>query len=398
MRLERAPCAPPIDAAALGAGAPLGEQVVRALGHHLHAVQLPEGRHALRLHHRRLPAARRRRVPGLRAPDARAAAAAGHPLPLRQRLSARGAQRRETSQSHAWIEFFSPSRGWVPFDPTHDRAVDERYVVVGHGRHYDDVPPNKGIFRGSAERDAAGRGPHAARPRPRCARSSPTRRGRSRCRPSARRRLAGRPRPPCRSRTSNSSNSSSSDGAAHRRRVGARARSRAPPRGRATTARRTGPRRRRPRPVSPASRVGRRRSTSCSRPDEFSALHRLRSDELWHFHAGAPLGVVELTPAGARCVEHRLGLDVAAGERPQLVIPAGSWFGARVVGNGRFTLAGCTVAPGFDFADFELGGAGGAGDAVSRRRGRDHDADPPAAPWWKSVSDDLQGGGGGGFA
>ena len=56
----------------------------------------------------------------------------------------------EASQSHAWIEFFSPTAGWIPFDPTHDRAVDERYVVVGHGRHYDDVPPNKGIFRGNA--------------------------------------------------------------------------------------------------------------------------------------------------------------------------------------------------------------------------------------------------------
>ena len=56
----------------------------------------------------------------------------------------------EVSQSHAWIEFWAPSHGWIPFDPTHDRAIDERYVVVGHGRHYDDVPPNKGIFRGTA--------------------------------------------------------------------------------------------------------------------------------------------------------------------------------------------------------------------------------------------------------
>jgi transglutaminase-like putative cysteine protease len=54
------------------------------------------------------------------------------------------------SQSHAWIEFHSPSAGWVPFDPTHNREVDERYVVVAHGRHYDDVPPNKGIYRGNA--------------------------------------------------------------------------------------------------------------------------------------------------------------------------------------------------------------------------------------------------------
>ena len=59
-------------------------------------------------------------------------------------------QSQEVSQSHAWIEFWAPSHGWIPFDPTHDRAIDERYVVVGHGRHYDDVPPNKGIFRGTA--------------------------------------------------------------------------------------------------------------------------------------------------------------------------------------------------------------------------------------------------------
>ena len=61
-----------------------------------------------------------------------------------------GAQDGEAAQSHAWIEFHAPSAGWVPFDPTHNREVDERYVVVGHGRHYDDVPPNKGIYRGNA--------------------------------------------------------------------------------------------------------------------------------------------------------------------------------------------------------------------------------------------------------
>jgi len=54
------------------------------------------------------------------------------------------------SQSHAWIEFWAPLAGWIPFDPTHNKTPDEHYVVVGHGRSYDDVPPNRGIYRGSA--------------------------------------------------------------------------------------------------------------------------------------------------------------------------------------------------------------------------------------------------------
>jgi transglutaminase-like putative cysteine protease len=56
----------------------------------------------------------------------------------------------EPAQSHAWIEAHAPSRGWVAFDPTHGRPVDERYVVVGHGRSYEDVPPNRGLYRGRA--------------------------------------------------------------------------------------------------------------------------------------------------------------------------------------------------------------------------------------------------------
>ena len=56
----------------------------------------------------------------------------------------------QAAQSHAWIEFHSPTAGWITFDPTHNRVIDERYVVVGHGRDYDDVPPNKGIYRGNA--------------------------------------------------------------------------------------------------------------------------------------------------------------------------------------------------------------------------------------------------------
>jgi len=54
------------------------------------------------------------------------------------------------SQSHAWVEVYAPGGLWVGFDPTHDRVPNEQYVAVGRGRHYDDVPPNRGIFRGDA--------------------------------------------------------------------------------------------------------------------------------------------------------------------------------------------------------------------------------------------------------
>jgi hypothetical protein len=82
-----------------------------------------------------------------------------------------------------------------------------------------------------------------------------------------------------------------------------------------------------------------------------SALHRLKSDEIFHFYAGEPLRIIEIAPDG-RLTETVLGADLAAGAMPQHVIPAGAWFGALPV--GRFALVGCTVAPGFDFADFEL--------------------------------------------
>jgi transglutaminase-like putative cysteine protease len=57
----------------------------------------------------------------------------------------------EPSQSHAWLEFYSPSNGWTPFDPTHNRQPDDRYVIIGYGRSYNDVPPNQGIYSGTAD-------------------------------------------------------------------------------------------------------------------------------------------------------------------------------------------------------------------------------------------------------
>jgi uncharacterized protein len=82
-------------------------------------------------------------------------------------------------------------------------------------------------------------------------------------------------------------------------------------------------------------------------------LHRLVSDEVFHFHEGGPLDVLLLGPGDTGHVR-RLGTDIAAGERPQIVIPAGTWFAAELAGGATHCLFGCTVAPGFDFADFEL--------------------------------------------
>jgi predicted cupin superfamily sugar epimerase len=86
---------------------------------------------------------------------------------------------------------------------------------------------------------------------------------------------------------------------------------------------------------------------------EFSAFHRIAADEMWHFYDGHTLCIYDIDPAGELTV-HKLGLNVHLGEQPQLVIKAGHWFASRVEIPGGFALVGCTVAPGFDFADFEL--------------------------------------------
>ncbi|NJD91683.1 MAG: cupin domain-containing protein [Geobacter sp.] len=87
---------------------------------------------------------------------------------------------------------------------------------------------------------------------------------------------------------------------------------------------------------------------------DVSALHRIMSDEMWHFYAGAALTVQMITSEGKH-QSFTLGADIAAGELFQAVVPAGSWFGAEVTGAGDYSLVGCTVAPGFDFHDFEMG-------------------------------------------
>jgi predicted cupin superfamily sugar epimerase len=86
---------------------------------------------------------------------------------------------------------------------------------------------------------------------------------------------------------------------------------------------------------------------------QFSAFHRIASDEVWHFYFGDPLIVYEITHGG-RMVVHRLGPDLENGECFQTVIKAGSWFASVPADGSEYSLVGCTVAPGFDFEDFEL--------------------------------------------
>lgn len=86
---------------------------------------------------------------------------------------------------------------------------------------------------------------------------------------------------------------------------------------------------------------------------QFSAWHRIASDELWHFYYGDPLLIYEITHGGKLTV-HRLGQDPEKGEVFQTVIQAGSWFASIPAQESEYALVGCTVAPGFDFADFEL--------------------------------------------
>ena len=89
-------------------------------------------------------------------------------------------------------------------------------------------------------------------------------------------------------------------------------------------------------------------------PATFSAMHRLASDEIFHFYLGDPVEQLRLRPDGGG-ERVRLGTDLAAGERPVAIVPKGVWQGARLAPGGRFALMGCTVAPGFDYADYEHG-------------------------------------------
>lgn len=86
--------------------------------------------------------------------------------------------------------------------------------------------------------------------------------------------------------------------------------------------------------------------------DEFSAFHKIKSDEVWHFYDGDPVSIYVIDNEG-KLIEYKLGINPDDGFAPQVIIPANTWFASETTGS--YSLVGCTVAPGFDFNDFEMG-------------------------------------------
>jgi uncharacterized protein len=89
-------------------------------------------------------------------------------------------------------------------------------------------------------------------------------------------------------------------------------------------------------------------------PETFSEMHRLKSDEVFHFYAGDAVEMLQLREGGAGAMVV-IGNDLLQGQRPQLVVEHGVWQGSRLMEGGRWALLGCTVSPGFEFEDYESG-------------------------------------------
>jgi predicted cupin superfamily sugar epimerase len=89
-------------------------------------------------------------------------------------------------------------------------------------------------------------------------------------------------------------------------------------------------------------------------PDSFSAMHCLPTDEIFHFYLGDPVEMLQLSADGGGKLLY-IGTDIASGQRPQVIVPKDVWQGSRLVAGGRFALLGATMAPGFDFADYQTG-------------------------------------------
>lgn len=90
-------------------------------------------------------------------------------------------------------------------------------------------------------------------------------------------------------------------------------------------------------------------------PETFSAMHRITGDEMFHFYLGDPVEMLQLHPDGSSQTI-RIGTDILGGMVPQVLVQGGVWQGLRLVDGGEFALMGTTVAPGFEFEDFEIGG------------------------------------------
>jgi len=110
-------------------------------------------------------------------------------------------------------------------------------------------------------------------------------------------------------------------------------------------------------PSAYASRAGRSFGTAIYyllTADTFSELHRLPTEEVFHYYLGGPVRMLQLASGGG-AREVVLGPDIIAGQRPQVVVPAGVWQGSTVEPGFEFALLGATMAPGFDYADYEQG-------------------------------------------
>ena len=88
--------------------------------------------------------------------------------------------------------------------------------------------------------------------------------------------------------------------------------------------------------------------------NEFSTFHRIQSDELWHFYDGDALKIYEIDKDG-NLTEHLLGLEIEKAQSPFCVVKGGNWFAAELITDSNYALVGCTVSPGFDFAEFKIG-------------------------------------------
>lgn len=88
--------------------------------------------------------------------------------------------------------------------------------------------------------------------------------------------------------------------------------------------------------------------------DNFSAFHKINQDEIWHYYEGSSLFVHVIDLEG-KYHRYSVGINLDEGELPQLAVPAGCWFASSVKKEDSYSLVGCTVSPGFDFDDFELG-------------------------------------------